>query len=278
MVAKIGEREITVETLERIINGYPEPVREAIKKNPKKKSKLLLRLVQGMVLAEKARKEGLDRDPKIKEKLQMVVNDFLAREYISYKVDKMINITDRDIQEYYKAHKDEYTVPEKVRARHILIRVPKDAPDAQKEEARKRAEELLQRLRAGENFEKLAKEYSEDPGTKDRGGDLGYFSRGRMVKPFEDTAFSLEPGQISDVVETRYGFHIIKVEDKKPAEVLPLERVRERIRKKLHEDFRKAKVKELIDRAMEEAGVEIYYDRIFSQESGTPQTSPEQVK
>jgi parvulin-like peptidyl-prolyl isomerase len=87
-------------------------------------------------------------------------------------------------------------------------------PELDPTKAREQAEELYKRARAGEDFGKLAEEYSTDPGSKSKGGDLGWFGRGQMVKPFEDVAFALQPGQISDVVESTFGYHIIKVEER----------------------------------------------------------------
>lgn len=127
-----------------------------------------------------------------------------------------------DLKNFYEEHKEDYFTPAKIRARHILVRNGKD-----KEQSRKKASGLLERVKAGEGFAKLAKEFSEDPGSAKKGGDLSYFTEGTMVKPFEDAAFSMAPGEVSGLVETVYGFHIIKVEDKKDSGYRPLKEVRE---------------------------------------------------
>ena len=137
---------------------------------------------------------------------------------------KLVKLTNDDVKKYYEEHKDRFTEPEKVQARHILIRPDKNMKDkeAAKKAARKLAESLLEKIRGGANFATLAKRYSADPGSARKGGDLGWFPRGVMMKPFEDAAFALKTGEISDIVETPFGYHIIKLEDRKPARIKPL--------------------------------------------------------
>lgn len=137
------------------------------------------------------------------------------------------------VKQSYEARIEEFDLPERVRARHILIRVPGAAPEEMKEGLRKNAEEALERIRGGADFADVAMEVSGDPGSRDQGGDLGFFPRGRMVKPFEDVAFSLEPGEVSDVVTTVHGHHVIKVEEKRPPEKTPLEDVQEQLAREL---------------------------------------------
>ncbi len=142
--------------------------------------------------------------------------------------------TDAEMQAFYREHvEDRFTDPDEVHARHILIRVDPGADDAAKSKARAEAEDVLKQVRAGGDFAALAKEHSKDPGSAAKGGDLGFFPRGRMVPAFDAAAFALEPGQVSDVVETPFGFHIIKVEEKKPGGVRPFDAVREQIEKEL---------------------------------------------
>lgn len=122
------------------------------------------------------------------------------------------------VRAFYDEHPERYRQPEKVRARHILLRVAPDADEQEVERVRALAAAALERVRAGEEFAKVAGELSEDPGSKERGGDLGFFARGQMVPPFEEVAFSLEPGATSDVVKTDFGFHVIRVEERQAAE------------------------------------------------------------
>ncbi len=139
-----------------------------------------------------------------------------------------IEITEKEIQSFYEYNAEVYTQPKQVKARHILFKFNQDDSDEVKNDAKKRALKVLEKARKGEDFSGLAKEYSEGP-SKEQGGDLGYFKSGQMELPFEEAAFALKKGEISDLVQTRFGYHIILVEDIKEAGTTPLEKVREDI-------------------------------------------------
>ena len=140
---------------------------------------------------------------------------------------KQINVPPADLQAYYEQNKASFTQPEERRASHILLTIGEGGAAKDKDSARKLAADLLARVRAKpEDFAKLAREHSKDPGSAAKGGDLGFFGRNMMVKQFEDTAFKLQPGQISDVVETEFGLHIIRLTEVKGGEVTPFEKAR----------------------------------------------------
>jgi peptidyl-prolyl cis-trans isomerase D len=143
-----------------------------------------------------------------------------------------MTVTPQEVEARYKDSIQTYSTPEQVRASHILFKTEG------KDEAavRKTAEGVLARAKAGEDFGALAKKYSEDDSNKDKGGDLDYFGRGIMAKEFEDKAFSMEPGQVSDLVKTVFGLHIIKLVDKKAASVRPLDEVRPQITEQLKQE------------------------------------------
>jgi peptidyl-prolyl cis-trans isomerase C len=123
-----------------------------------------------------------------------------------------------------------FSEPEQIRAGHILVKVEPEGSQEEKDAARKKIADILRQLQEGKNFAELAKAHSDDPGSKDKGGDLGFFGRGVMVKPFEDTVFALPVGGISDVVETIFGYHIITVTDKKAQREVPFEELKDRIK------------------------------------------------
>lgn len=138
---------------------------------------------------------------------KVAVKEIIGKEIVS-----KINITEEEAKALFEKNPEKFRRPERVRARHILIKVNKDDSEEKKTEARKKLEAVKQKLLGGEDFAELAKEHSEGPSNV-RGGDLGYFARGQMVKPFENAAFSLAPNEISEIVETQFGYHLIKVVD-----------------------------------------------------------------
>lgn len=135
-------------------------------------------------------------------------------------------VSDADIQAYYTAHQAQFTVKEQVKVRHILIAVPAGADAKTDAAAKAKAEDLLKQVKAGANFADLASKNSDDPGSKTQGGELGFLDRGRTVPEFDKAAFSLAPGQTSDVIKTQFGYHILQVEAKNTAHVKPLSEVR----------------------------------------------------
>lgn len=166
---------------------------------------------------------------KYKSEAELTVKylEFAVKDY-----QDQVTISDDEIEAYYQENLDSYKVPEKVEARHILIRVPQDADELTVEAARKEAETIHAKALGGEDFALLAKTFSQGP-TKEDGGYLGSFARDAMVKPFADAAFSLAPGGISEPVKTQFGWHVIKVEAKLPASTTPLDKVAVEIRKTL---------------------------------------------
>jgi peptidyl-prolyl cis-trans isomerase D len=150
------------------------------------------------------------------------------------KVEASIHLSQDDLRAYYDQHRDQYRSPEQVKVSHILIKTPLPGPDGKVDEkgvaeAQRRAEDLLKQVKGGANFEDLAKKYSEDPGSAKQGGSLGWIGRGQTVAEFEKVAFSLPKGQISDLVKSSFGFHIIRVDDKQDAHTKSLDDVKDQI-------------------------------------------------
>ncbi len=140
-----------------------------------------------------------------------------------------VTVTDEDVSEYYRGHLSDFEKAKTVQARHVLLKLEADADAKTVETARRRADDIALRAKAGEDFAQLAKQYSEGP-TRARGGDLGTFKREDMVKPFADAAFSMSPGETSEPVRTQFGFHVIKVEAVNPAEIVSEKMAADRIK------------------------------------------------
>lgn len=134
-------------------------------------------------------------------------------------IDALLAGSAAEVEALYESRRAEFELPERVRARHILLRVPSDASEEQVRAIEARSVELRQRLAAGEDFAKLAGEFSEDPGSAQNGGDLGFFERGQMTRSFEDAAFALPTGELSEPVRSEFGYHLIRVEEHAPAVV-----------------------------------------------------------
>ncbi|MBU0758830.1 MAG: peptidylprolyl isomerase [Candidatus Omnitrophica bacterium] len=178
------------------------------------------------------------------------------KKFLDEKVYSDIKVSEEEKKEEYEKNKDRLDVPEQVKASHILVRVKEDASDEDKKAAREKIGELRKRVASGEDFAEVAKENSED-GSAPRGGDLGYFGRGQMVKPFEDAAFSMEIGDISPVVETQFGCHILKVTDKKAPHLLTYAEVEKEIVAFLLNKHKKEKLDSLIEDLKKKAKIKI---------------------
>lgn len=168
-----------------------------------------------------------------------------------------ISVSQEEVRSFYEANKQRFEKGESVRASHILIRLPKGADAAAREKAKARAEQVLQKLHQGGDFAALAKQYSEDPGSAARGGDLGYFTRGQMVPAFDKAAFALKVGETSGLVESSFGFHIIRVADRKPAQIAALDQVADQIGQYLEAQKRGQAVQAFVQKLRAKGKVEI---------------------
>ena len=154
------------------------------------------------------------------------------QKHIDQQIADKIVVTAAESKQYYNANPQLFELPGEIRASHILIKLDPAADEAKKVEAQTKIEKIQQKLKNGEDFAELAKTSSEGPSSTN-GGDLGFFRRGQMVKPFEDAAFALEPNEISEIVQTRFGYHIIKVVEKKPEKKITYEKIQKRLEKHL---------------------------------------------
>lgn len=178
------------------------------------------------------------------------------KKMIDQEVASKISVSEADAKAFYDAHPDLFKMPERVRASHILVKVDQNASDEDKAKAREKLTEAGKRIKKGEDFAVIAKEVSECPSAA-KGGDLDYFQRGQMVPEFEEVAFALKPGETSDIVTTQFGFHIIKVVDKKEAGSVPFDEVKERVEQHLKQEKVNEQLTQYVSQLKSKANVEI---------------------
>jgi peptidyl-prolyl cis-trans isomerase C len=175
---------------------------------------------------------------------------------MSAQVASAAEATDAEVRDFYDKNPDRFKRSETVRASHILLRVDPGADDATKKQTQAKIAAILKRAKSGEDFAALAKQNSDD-GSAQQGGDLGYFPKEKMVKEFADVAFALKTGEISDVVTTQFGVHIIKVTDRKPGGTVPLEEVSPKLKEFLTEQKKQQQAQAFITEVKQKAKIEV---------------------
>jgi peptidyl-prolyl cis-trans isomerase C len=183
--------------------------------------------------------------------------DITVQKLIDNAIADKVAVKPEQVTDFYTKNPDQFKQPERVRASHILIMVPKGSDDAAKTAARTKAADILKDVKAGKDFASLAKQHSQDPGSAQNGGDLGFFQQGQMVGPFNDVAFKLTPGQVSDLVETEFGFHIIKVAEKQSARSVPLDEVRPQLEQYLERTNREQQTDAFVNGLKTKGKIEI---------------------
>jgi peptidyl-prolyl cis-trans isomerase C len=222
VLARWGQKVITKQDMEARIASLPMEYQMRVQ-TEEQRQEFLEALLQMEILATEAKAQKLEKDKDVAVRIADTVNSILAQEYMKKKMATLKKPTDKEVEEYYQSHKDQYVQPAQIKAQHILIQT---APDAKPEElaaAKAKAEGIHKELLAGGDFAKLAEKYSDDKGSKVRGGDLGFFSRENMIPEFAEEAFKLKKDEISQPVKTGYGFHIIKVNEINPQKQMDLQ-------------------------------------------------------
>jgi peptidyl-prolyl cis-trans isomerase C len=247
--------ELTSLDYEAALAAAPGTVRKDITGDLASGTKLLEGILVNRVLSQEAKAMGLDQDPLTARQIQLAVERLLALRRLQALKDAVVlpDFT-QAAMERYKTRPQDFEVKEQVRASHILVGIKQRGDD----EAKARAEEARRRALAGEPFDKLAAEYSDDPSATRNHGDLGFFTRDKMVKDFADAAFALEaPGQISDVVQTRYGYHVIRLEEKQRARTKPFEEVKDEIIAQLRQEYLTARMQEHVSAIRNDKSIKI---------------------
>ncbi|MCK5685753.1 peptidylprolyl isomerase [bacterium] len=198
-----------------------------------------------------------DNNITVKILKEQFFKDMAVNLYVQQEIVEKIKVTDKELKEFYDSNKERFKQPDQVKASHILIKFDAKAKKEEKDKALKKIKEILAKIKKGEDFGKLAEKHSECPSGK-KGGDLGFFKSGQMVKPFEKAAFSMKKGETSDVVETRFGYHIIKTTDKKVAGYSEYKEVKDWIVQRLKQPKIADKMKSLSEKLSKKAKIKKY--------------------
>lgn len=218
VLAIVNGNEIKESNIQQAINRFPQDKRSQLNTDQGKKH-LLDEMVFFELAYNYAKDENLEKDEEYLRILESAKKEILTQTAIT-KVMKQVSVTDEEVKDYYEANKNMYKNPEKIRAKHILV------------DSEEKAKTISKEISDGMSFEEAAKKYSTCP-SKAQGGDLGEFSRGQMVPEFEEAAFNLDMGLVSEPVKTQFGYHLIKVENKVEPSIATYDEVRDAIKRGL---------------------------------------------
>lgn len=271
VLARMGDRTITVSEFGEKFNTLPAERRQGATAE-EQKEKALERLVEMTLFSLEARAQKIDVEESIEHTILDIVDSILSREYYSREILYKTTVTDDEIKNYYDSHCDEFRDPEMVKARHILIRVEPDAAREEWDMALRKAGDLKREIDNGADFAKLARGKSDDSSTKRKGGALrtggafgsGYLTRESMPEGFPDIVFSLNAGEISHPVKSPKGYHIIKVETKRPEKVQTLDQVKGTLKQKLTKQKHEKLFAQTIERLKEKYKVVLNTDLLNS--------------
>ena len=242
ILAKINGNAITQNDLDKAMVRFPKENQEYFA-TEQGKAQLLDQLVSFELMYNFAKEEELENTEEFKLQLEILKKDLLIQSGIKKVLDE-VKITDEEIREFYDNHTEMFKGQESVSAKHILV------------DSKEKAEEIKNKIDQGLAFEEAAKEFSSCPSSA-QGGDLGVFTRGKMVPEFENAAFALEIGEISKPVETQFGYHIIKVEDKMAAETKSFEEVKSSLQVNLLSQKQNEEYIKFINKLKEKQKIEI---------------------
>ena len=214
-------------------------------------------------------KKHLPSNKKFRQQLDLLgISEEKLRQEIEYdlKIKMLLDIhippveevSEEDAEEFYHTNSENFHIPERIRASHILIAFSSEDSAEKRNEKRHKILQIKKELENGADFSELARKYS-DCESKSMGGDLGFFKKGKMVRPFEDAAFELKVGEISDIVETIYGYHLIKLTDSKSARIIPFEQVQNKIVSFLKRQKRELYIRDYLFKLRDNADIKYFY-------------------
>jgi parvulin-like peptidyl-prolyl isomerase len=243
VVARVGDRVITLEEFnKRLPRDQKNP--EAVI-SPAQKKAYLEQWVQRSLFYQEAKRLKFEEQPDVAARIEAAIAQVLVMEYVRMNLSEVVKVEEAEVRAYWEKHPEEFTAPRQVRARHLLVKAAGNPSDDQK--ALQRAEQILARVRGGDDFAKLAGELSEDTATKEKGGDLGFFVKGRMAPEFEAAAFAAKPGEVVGPVKTTFGYHLIKVEEIREPMLRPFEMMQRFLHDRLLRERQHARLTELMN-------------------------------
>ncbi len=213
-VAKVGSVTITQDDVNRELKVYPEQIQRMFA-GPEGMDKFVDELVKKEILYQEAKKKGFENNPEYQKKVEEFKKITLIGLLLEKEIEDKAKVSDADVRKYYDTHKAEMTQGGQIRASHILVKSEEEA------------NAILQQIKKGGDFAKLAKEKSIDKASGANGGDVGFFSRGQMVPEFENAAAKLNVGEVGGPVKTRFGYHIIKVTGTKEGQVMEFDKIKD---------------------------------------------------
>lgn len=259
VVATVGKDKIMDSDIDAFLSQMPEQAR-ARYDSPEGKREFVNSLAEIKMMAQEAKKRGLDKDADMKLKLDFINDQLLARG-LAEKTVKDITITDADITKYYNDNKDKFNVGPRVKLRHILV---SSEPEAKA---------ILAQLKKGADFSALAKEKSKCPSAP-KGGDLGWATRGMMVPEFENAAFALKKGEMSGVVKTSFGYHIIMCDDVQGGKLMELSEAKPAIERQMKGEKSEAAIKSLLEEVKKTSPITLNEDYFKKLQAGAAQSQP----
>jgi len=250
VVATINDKEITLSEFTERIKEYPALAHGGEMTEETKKAFLDNLIVRELIFQE-ALRLGIDKDKETLDFIEEMKKRVIVDKFFKKEVDQKTQVSDEEIKKFFDDNPEEAKTPDEVRASHILLKT------------REEADMVLKKVKQGAKFEDLAKKFSMDPGSKEAGGDLGFFSQGMMVPEFDSVAFKLNVGEVSDIVQSRFGFHIIKLLEKKEGKQKSIEESKSEIEKKLLGQKRKDKFDTLVADLKAKAKISINDDLLL---------------
>ncbi|MGC9324399.1 MAG: peptidylprolyl isomerase [Desulfomonilia bacterium] len=240
VVARIGNDMVYDRDIEMVLSQMPPQVQNRYSPSQIRKE-ILDGFISMKMIAREARDRGIDKDDEVRRKISYATDQLLTKQ-MEKELKKDIQVEESDIESYYTRHQEKYITPERIRARHILV------------DSEAKAQDLLEKIRSGADFAELAKKESTCPSSS-KGGDLGWFSMGKMDPSFEQAAFALKKGEVSDVVKSSFGYHIIKLEDRRPSKTRTLDQARHSIQRTLENEMLQKVIEQLKEEVRSEVNV-----------------------